>query len=84
MNCKNAKSFKKWTNANHKKCKTYNKMKSNRKKKGVLKKYKNMSKEELLISILKSEQSIAELCKSKFNSIETREIKKHFFKCIKN
>ena len=54
-------------------------MKSNRKKKGVLKKYKNMSKEELLISILKSEQSIAELCKSKSNSIETREIKKHFF-----
>ena len=46
------------------------------KKRGI-KKYKNMSKEELLISLLKSEQSIAELCKSKSNSIGIEEIKKN-------
>ena len=41
-----------------------------------IKKYKNISKEELLISLLKSEQSIAKLRKSKSNSIEMEEIKK--------
>ena len=40
-----------------------------------IKNYKNMSKEELLISLLKSEQSIAELRKSKSNSIGIEEIK---------
>ena len=35
-----------------------------------------MSKEGLLISLLKSQQSIAELRKSKCNSIRTEEIKK--------
>ena len=38
--------------------------------------YKNMSKEELLISLLKSEASIAELRRSKFNNAEIEEIKK--------
>ena len=38
-------------------------------KRGI-KNYKNMSKEELLISLLKSEQSIAEFCKSKSNRAE--------------
>ena len=33
-----------------------------------------MSKEELLISLLKSEQSIAEFRKSKFNNAEIEEI----------
>ena len=37
-----------------------------------------MSKEGLLISLLKSEQSIAELCKSKSNSIGIEEIKNKF------
>ena len=37
-----------------------------------------MSKEELLISLLKSEQSIAELHKSKSNSIGIEEIKNKF------
>ena len=37
-----------------------------------------MSKEELSISLLKSEQSIAELCKSKSNSIGIEEIQKNF------
>ena len=37
-----------------------------------------MSKEELLISLLKSEQSIAELRKSKSSSIGIEEIKKKF------
>ena len=37
-----------------------------------------MSKEELLISLLKSKQSIAELCKSKSNSIRIEEIKNKF------
>ena len=41
-----------------------------------IKKYKNMSKEGLLISFLKSEQSIAELRKSKSNSLGIEEIKK--------
>ena len=45
-------------------------------KKRSVKKYKNMSKEELLISLLKSEQSIAELRKSKCNSLGIEEIKK--------
>ena len=43
-----------------------------------IKKYKNMSKEELLISLLKSEQSIAELCKSKSNNAEIEETKQIF------
>ena len=42
-----------------------------------IKNYKNTSKEELLVSLLKSEESIAELHKSKSNSIETEEIKKN-------
>ena len=46
-------------------------------KKRRIKKYKNISKEELLISLLKSEQSIAKLRKSKSNSIEMEEIKKN-------
>ena len=37
-----------------------------------------MSKEGLLISLSKSEQSIAELCKSKSNSIGIEEVKKKF------
>ena len=37
-----------------------------------------MSKEELLISLLKSKQSIAELCKGKSNSIRIEEIKNKF------
>ena len=43
-----------------------------------IKNYKNMSKEELLISLLKSEQSIAEFHKSKSNNAEIEEIKKNF------
>ena len=43
-----------------------------------IKNYKNMSKEELLISPLKSEQRIAELCKSKSNNAKIEEIKKNF------
>ena len=43
-----------------------------------IKKYKNMSKGELLISLLKTEQNIAELRKSKSNSIKIEEIKKKF------
>ena len=46
-----------------------------------IKNYKNMSKEELLISLLKSEQSIAELRKSKSNSIGIEEIKKKKLMC---
>ena len=44
-------------------------------KKKSIKKYKNMSKEGLLISLLKSEQSIDELCKSNNNDAEIKEIK---------
>ena len=46
------------------------------KKRGI-KKHKNISKEGLLISLLKSEQSFAELCKSKSNSTGIEEIKKN-------
>ena len=42
-----------------------------------IKYYKNMSKEELLISLLKSEQSIAKFCKSKSNNIEVEETKEN-------
>ena len=42
-----------------------------------IKNYKNMSKEELLISLLKSEQNIAELRKSKVNNAEIEETKKN-------
>ena len=48
-----------------------------------IKNYKNMSKEELLISLLKSEESIAELCKSKSNNAKIEEIKK-FFNALRN
>ena len=47
-----------------------------------IKNYKNMSKEELLISLMKSEQSIAEPRKRKFNNAEIEETKKKF-ECIK-
>ena len=38
-----------------------------------IKNYNNMSKEELLIALLKSNQSLAELQKSKSNNAETRD-----------
>ena len=41
-----------------------------------IKNYKNMSREELLIALLKSKQSIAELCRSKDNNVEIEETKK--------
>ena len=47
------------------------------------KNYKNMSREELLIGLLKSNQSHAELYKSKSNSVEIEESKK-FFDEIRN
>ena len=47
-------------------------------KKGGIKKYKNMSKERILISLLKSEQIIAELRRSKNNIAVTKEIKEKF------
>ena len=37
-----------------------------------------MSREELLIALFKSEQSIAEFCKSKSNNAGIEEIKKEF------
>ena len=43
-----------------------------------IKNYKNMSKEELLISLLKSVQSIAEFRKSKSINAQIEEIKKNF------
>ena len=48
-----------------------------------IKNYKNMSKEELLIAILKSKQSHAELFKSKSNNTELEEIK-IFFNELRN
>ena len=47
-------------------------------KKQSIKKYKNMSKEELLISLLKSKQSHAELYKSKSNNAGIEDTKKNF------
>ena len=43
-----------------------------------IKNYKNMSKEELLTSLLKSKQSIAEFRKSKSNNAEIEKIFKKF------
>ena len=43
-----------------------------------IKNYKNMSREELLIFLLKSKQSIAELRRSKDNTAEIEETKKNF------
>ena len=37
-----------------------------------------MSREELLISLLKLKESIAELCRSKNNNVEIEETKKNF------
>ena len=54
-----------------------NKLEQIAKNRGI-KKYKNMSKEGLLISLSKSEQSIDELRKSKSNSIVIEEIKNKF------
>ena len=48
-----------------------------------IKNYKKMSKEGLLIALLKSKQSHAELCKSKSNNAEIEETKK-FFNEIRN
>ena len=45
-----------------------------------IKNYKKMSKEELLIAVLKSKQSHAELYKSKSNNTEIEETKKIFNK----
>ena len=43
-----------------------------------IKNYKNMSREELLISLLKTEQSIVELRKSKDNNAEKQKRLKQF------
>ena len=43
-----------------------------------IKNYKKMSKEELLIALLKSKQSPAELYKSKSNNVEIEETEKCF------
>ena len=43
-----------------------------------IKNYKNMSREELLIALLKSEQSSTELYKSKLNNAEIEETRKIF------
>ena len=43
-----------------------------------IKNYKNMSKEKLLIALLKTEQSIAELRRSKVNNAEIEKVKKNF------
>ena len=43
-----------------------------------IKNYKNMSREELLIALLKSKQSNAELRRSKDNNAEIEETKKKF------
>ena len=43
-----------------------------------IKNYKHMSKEDLLIALLKSEQSLAELYKSKSNNAKIEETKKGF------
>ena len=43
-----------------------------------IKNYKNMSKEELLIALLKSKQSLTELRKSKSNNAKIEETKKIF------
>ena len=43
-----------------------------------IKNYKNMSREALLIAILKSKQSPAELYKSKSNNTEIKETRKIF------
>ena len=43
-----------------------------------IKNYKNMPKEELLIALLKSKQSHAELYKSKSNNVKIEETKKIF------
>ena len=48
-----------------------------------IKNYKNMSREELLITLLKSKQSHAELYKSKSNNTEIEETRK-FFNEIRN
>ena len=45
-----------------------------------IKNYKNMSTEELLIGLLKSKQSQAELYKSKSNNVEIEETKKIIIK----
>ena len=45
-----------------------------------IKNYKNMSKEDLLIALLKSERSLGELYKSKSNIAETGETKNFFDK----
>ena len=42
-----------------------------------IKNYKNMLKEELLIALLKSGQSMAELRRSEVNNAEREEIKKN-------
>ena len=43
-----------------------------------IKNYKNMSKEKLLIALLKTEQSNAELRRSKVNNAEMEKVKKNF------
>ena len=45
-----------------------------------IKNFKNISKEELLISLLKLDQSIAEFCKTKSSNAEIEEIKKNLMR----
>ena len=52
-------------------------------KMGRIKDYSNMSKEELLIALLKLEQSLAELQKSKYNNAKIEDTKNIFYELTK-
>ena len=77
-NCKNAESFTKWTRTNQNNEEFTRKLTRAIAEMRRIKKYKNMSREELLIALLKSEQSHAEFYKNKSINAEIEETRKLF------
>ena len=77
-NSKNAESITKWMRANQKVLnQSWNELEQIAKTRRI-KNCKNMSKEGLLIALLKSERSLTELYESKSNNAKIEEIKKSF------
>ena len=77
-NPKNAKSFTKWNRANHKNAESIAKWIEQILKMRRNKNYKNMSKKELIITLLKLGCSLAEFYKSKSDNAKIEETKKSF------
>ena len=75
-NSKNAESFTKWIKSNHRNAWSITSELERIEKIKTIKNYEEMSKEELIISILKSKQSVAELLNNNLDDDKTSDIRR--------